>query len=190
MKLIDIANKIDKSNKNESYVDIENFSSEFDFEFGFNLQQDRIKAYWIGNWYCTDSYVGYRMYFLDNEPVAVSTQAGRKSDEEFEWFSKELASKVKDYLISLMSNELHIKLCDINDDIGDSFKISFNGEILNPKRATYNGEPIEILERIKDNPDWDIDELLTVKLPNGKVTILNVNDLDFKFNLMEGENVK
>jgi len=187
MKLIDIANKIDKSQKNESYVDIEDFSSEFDFDFGFNLQQDKIKAYWIGNWYCTDSYVGYRMYFLDDEPVAVSMQTGRKSNETFEWFSKELALKVKDYLISLMQkdDELNIKICDINRDIGDSFKISFNGEILNPKNATYNGESIEILERIKDTPDWGIDEMLKIKLGNGEEKILNVRDLDFKFNLVD-----
>jgi len=183
MKLIDIANKIDKSQKNESYVDIEDFSSEFDFEFGFNLQQDRIKCYWIGNWYCTDSYVGYRMYFLDDEPVAVSTQGGRKSNEEFEWFSKELALKVKNYLVSLMSEELHIKLCDINDDIGDSFKINFNEEILNPNKAIYNGEPIEILEQIKDKNNWGIGTELRIKLLSGEEKIVDIKEIDFKFNL-------
>jgi len=187
MKLIDIANKIDKSQKNESYVDIENFSSEFDFDFGFNLQQDKVKAYWIGNWYCTDSYVGYRMYFLDGEPVAVSTQTGRKSNEQFEWFSKELALKVKDYLISLMSkdeNELNIKLCDINDDIGDSFKINFNAEILNPERATYNSEAIEILEKIKDEHNWGIGSQLRIKLLNEEEKIIDIKELDFKFNIV------
>ena len=177
MKLINIANRIDKSQRNKSYVDIENFSSEFNFDFGFNLQQDRLKAYWIGNWYCTDSYVGYRMYFLDDEPVAVSMQSGRKSNETFEWFSKELALQVKDYLISLMSdneNELNIKLCNINDDIGDSFKINFNSEILNPKNATYNGESIEILEKLKDKNNWGIGTELKVKLLNGEEKIVEL----------------
>ena len=186
MKLIDIANKIDKSKKNESQVDTMEFSSELNYEFDY-VSQDRLKAYWIGNWYCTDSYVGHRMYFLDDEPVAVSTQTGRKSNETFKWFSKELTLKVKDYLISLMSkdDELNIMVCDINRDIGDSFKISFNGEILNPKNATYNGgESIEILERIKDTPDWGIDEMLKVRLNSGEEKVLNVRDLDFKFNLI------
>jgi len=184
MKLIDIANKIDKSQKNESYVDIEDFSSEFDFDFGFNLQQDRIKCYWIGNWYCTDSYAGYRMYFLDDEPVAVSTQGGRKSNEEFEWFSKELALKVKNYLVSLMSEELHIKLCDINDDIGDNFKISYNSNILNPNKAIYNGESIEILEQIKDKNNWGIGTELRIKLLSGEEKIVDIKEIDFKFNLV------
>jgi len=193
MKLIEIANKIDKSKKNESYIDTENFSSEFDFDFGFNLQQDRIKAYWIGNWHCTDSYVGYRMYFLDDEPVAVSIQQGRKSDENFEWFSKELALKVRDYLIYLISkdeDELNIKLCNINDDIGDSYKISFNNEILNPNKATYNGESIEILEEIKDKNNWGIGSQLRIKLLNGEEKIIDIKEVDFKFNLIEGEDVK
>jgi len=186
MKLIEIANKIDKSKKNESYVDIENFSSEFDLEFGY-IDQDRLKAYWVGNWYCTDSYVGYRMYFLDDEPIAFSIQNGRKSNETFKWFSKELALKVKDYLISLMSDddELKIDLCDINEDIGDSFKIGFNNQILNPKRAMYNGESIEILEEIKDKNNWGIGKELRVKLFNGEETIINVHDVDFQFNLVD-----
>jgi len=186
MKLIDIANKIDKSKKNESQVDTMEFSSEFNQEFDY-VDQDRLKAYWIGNWYCTDSYVGYRMYFLDDEPVAVSTQTGRKGDEDFEWFSKELALKVRDYLISLMQkdkDELNIKLCDINDDIGESFKISFNYEILNPDKAIYNGESIEILERIKDKNNWGIGTELRVKLLNGEEKFVDIKKIDFKFNLI------
>jgi len=101
MKLIDIANKIDKSERNESYVNTDQFSSEFNYEFDW-VKQDRLKAYWIGNWYCTDSYVGYRMYFLDDEPVAFSIQKGRKWSEKFNWISKELALKVREYLISIM----------------------------------------------------------------------------------------
>ena len=184
MKLIDIANKIDKSQKNESYVDIEDFNSEFDFDFGFNLQQDKIKCYWIGNWYCTNSYVGYRMYFLDDEPVAFSIQNGRKSSEEFKWFSKELALKVKDYLISLMpnDNELNIELCDVNDDIGDSFKISFNNQILNPKRATYNGESIEILEEVR--AIWGIGTKLKIELLSGEEKYIDIKEIDFKYNFV------
>jgi len=185
MKLIDIANRIDKSPKNESQVDTMEFSSELNYEFDY-VNQDRLKAYWIANWYCTDSYVGYRMYFLDDEPVAVSLQPGRKSNETFEWFSKEMALRVRDYLISLMSddNELNIKLCDINDDIGDSFKISFNGEILNPERAIYNDESIGILEEIKDANNWGIGTKLRIKLLSGEEKVVDIKEIDFQFNLV------
>ena len=186
MKLIDIVKRIDKSKGNESYIDIVELGEELNVECGY-VEQDKVKAYWIGNWYCTDSYVGYRMYFLDDEPVAVSSQIGRKYDETFEWFSKELALKVRDYLISIMSDiteEISLKLCNINDDIGDSYKISFNSEILNPEKATYNGEPIKILERIKENPDWGIDQQLKIELPDNEQKIIDINEIDFKFNLI------
>jgi len=185
MKLIDIANKIDKSKKNESQVDTMEFSYELNYEFDY-VNQDRLKAYWIGNWYCTDSYVGYRMYFLDDEPVAVSMQTGRKSNETFEWFSKESALKVRDYLISLMSddNELNVKICDINRDIGDSYQIGFNNQILNPERAMYNSEAIEISERINDKNNWGIGTELKVKLLNGEEKIVDIKEIDFKYNLV------
>jgi len=184
MKLINIANKIDKSQKNESQVDTMEFSNELNYEFDY-VNQDRLKAYWIGNWYCTDSYVGYRMYFLDDEPVAVSMQTGRKNNEEFEWFSNELALKVRDYLISLMSeNELNIELCDINRDIGDSYQINFNSEILHPERAIYNGEPIEILEQIKDKNNWGIGTELRIKLLSGEEKVVDIKEIDFEFNLV------
>ena len=185
MKLIDIAKRIDKSKENEPYIDIVELGEELNVECGY-VEQDRVRAYWIGNWYCTDSYVGYRMYFLDDKPVAVSIQQGRKCDETFEWFSKELALKVRDYLISIMLNnteEFNFKLCDINEDLGDSYKISFNSEILNPERATYNGEPIKILERIKENPDWGIDQQLKIELSDTEQKIIDINEIDFKFNL-------
>jgi hypothetical protein len=186
MKLIEIANRIDKSSRNEDWVDITKFDTEFNCTFEY-IEQNRLKCYHIGNWLCTDSWVGRRMYFLDDEPVAISTQIGRKYDQEFEWFSEEKALKVRDYLLSLMKEneeDLQLKFCDINDDIGDSFKIEFNCQILNPDKAIYKGKPIKILERIKETPDYGIDKKLKVKLSSGEETILNIKDIDFKFNII------
>lgn len=183
MQLIDIAKKIDKSKNNECNIDSTDFSSEFNYNFEY-VEPERLKCYWIGNWYCTDSWVGYRIYFLDDEPVAVSTQQGRKCSEEFEWFSRELALKVRDYLISIMpksEEDLQFKLCDINEDIGEGYKISFNSQILNYDNAVLNGEAVKILERIRDTPDYGIDERLKIQLANGEKAIVNIRDLDFKF---------
>lgn len=182
MKLRDIAKKIDKSKKNQDEVDISNISEELDINFYGWIEQDRLVCYWIGNWYCTDSWVGYRMYFLDDEPVAVSTQNGRKSDEQFEWFGKETACKVRDYILSIIpKEELSIKLCSLDDDIGDSYKISFNTQVLDWSRAKYEGEPIEFIERIRENPDYGIDQKSRVKLSSGEEIIVDIKDLDFAF---------
>ncbi len=185
MKIIDIANRINKSEKNEDWVDVVEFGREFGLDLGWT-EQNRLKSYWVGNWYCTDTYVGYKIYFLDDEPVAFSIQKGRKSDEMISWFSKELALKVKEYLITLMSEEddkLNIEICDINEDIGETYKIEFNNQVLDYNMSMLNGESITIIERIKETPDWGIDTKLKIKLSNSEEKIVDVRDLDFKFHL-------
>lgn len=184
MKLIDIANKIDKSQQNEDWVDVTEIGEELNIDMSY-VEQDRIKCYWVGNWYCTDSYVGYRMYFLDDEPVAFSVQNGRKCSEDFNWFSLEAAAKVREYLLSLMSEEdkLTVTICDINEDIGDTYKIEFNGQILNSDRVSLNNEKVEIAEVIDKHP-YGIDTELKVKLSNGEVKHVDIKDLDFGFHLI------
>lgn len=190
MKLIDIANRIDKSKSNEAYIDTSNFNDEFqcDFDYIDESRMDKLKAYWIGSWYCTDSCVGYRMYFLNDKPVAFSAQIGRKYNEEFEWFSKELALEVRNYLISLIPIEgFHFSICDINKEVGDTYKIDFNDNLLteNKNRTILNGKPIEILERIRETHDYGMDTLLRIKLQNGEEKIVDIREIDFKFYLYQ-----
>lgn len=187
MKLIDISKKIDKSDTNKDWIDIYTLGREFDLEVYDCNAQDRLQSYWIGNWCCTDTCVGYKMYFLDDEPVGISMQKARKSDEEYEWFSKELALKVRNFVLSLMiekDEELTFSLCDINDDIGDGFKIDYNANIIHPDKATLNNEPVKILERIRETPDHDIDQRLKIQLKDGEILEVNIHDLEFKFNLI------
>ncbi|MGV4321254.1 hypothetical protein [Bacillus mojavensis] len=183
MKLIDIVNKIDKSTQNEDEVNTESIGYELGLDNVPYADQDRIKCYWIGNWYCTDSYVGYRAYFIDNEPVAISTQLGRKCEENFHWFNLELATKVREYLMSLtLEKELNISICDVNEDIGDSYNIEFNAQILNSDRVKLNNEKVEILEKIKHTP-YGTDTKIRIKLPDGKEKNVDVGDLRFGFHV-------
>ncbi|WP_342490465.1 hypothetical protein [Bacillus sp. FSL R5-0443] len=185
MKLIDIANKIDKSKQNESEVDTQDIGRELGLDNVPYVEQDRLKCYWVGNWYCTDSYVGYRIYFLDNEPAAFSIQLGRKYKESFHWFTLELATKVREYLLSLIQEkELNISICDINEDIGDSYKIEFNEQILNFNRARLNNEKVEILEKIK-HTSFGINTEVKIKLPDGEEKHVDISDLDFDFHITE-----
>lgn len=185
MKLIDVINNIDKSKQNESRVDTYDLGRELNVDIEW-VNQDRLKSYWIGNWCCTDSYVGCRVYFLDDEPVAVSSQLGRKCDETFEWISKEAALKVREYLFSLIVEEEYEfigPLCDLNEDVEEGYKIHYNSNIINKDMATLNGEDVFILERIKETPDYGIDRKLRLKLPSGNEKVVNILDLDFKYHL-------
>ena len=185
MKIIEIAQKLDKSNENEEWINTEELGRQFGIDVPY-VKQDRLKSFWVGNWYCTDTYVGYRMYFFDDEPVAFSVQNGRKSNEDFEWFSLESATKVRDYLLTLITKEveLHVTICDVNEEIGDSFKIAYNSQILNTENVTFNGEKVTLLERIKNKP-YDIDTIHKIQLPSGETKEVEIEELDFGFHVIQ-----
>jgi len=182
MKLLEIANRIDKSKKNEDWISTEDIGEELEIDVPY-VDQDRLKCYWIGHWCCTDTWVGYRMYFLDDEPVAYSTQRGRKYDEEFHWFSIETATKVKEYLLSLSEKEMNINICDINKEFGNSFKIEFNSQIINEEHITIHGEKVAIVERIKKE-QYGMDKTLIIQLPSGETKEVNIKELDFNYHII------
>jgi hypothetical protein len=64
----------------------EDLSKIFNLELYWS-EDTRLKCYFIKKWYCTDSFVGLRAYFLDDEFVATSYQQGRKFNEDFTFVS-------------------------------------------------------------------------------------------------------
>ena len=65
-------------------------------------------------WICTDTEVGIRVWYFENEPVCISYQPYRKSDETFGWLSKDCFEKVRDYALSLTDpiSDNNIKIID------------------------------------------------------------------------------
>lgn len=191
MKVKDIAKNIDKSEANNTqHIDFDALANDLGVPFSFDQDppDNRLQAYWVANWYCTDSWVGDRLYFFDNEPVAYSVQNGRKDDEHFFWFSEEAARKVKVYVLSLIARENnHFTVCDINEDIGDSYKINYLSQVLDWSMARYHGQPIELVEIIKDEKDYyGFDAKLRIKITdNGEEHLIEVKDLDFVYHLCE-----
>lgn len=186
MKFIDIANRIDKSKENKSYVDVVSIGRKLNVDLD-DVNQERITAYWIGNWYCTDSYVGYVMYFFDDEPMAYSSQLGRKCEEKIEWFSLEIAMKVREYLLTLVvkeEEEIDVEICDINEEVGEGYNIEYNSQLLRPNRPMLANERVEIVQRIK-NKKHGIDTALKVKLPSGEEKEVDIRDLKFGFYINE-----
>jgi hypothetical protein len=186
MKISEIMQKIDKSKDNEvTCVDIEEVGNALDINVPYT-EQDRLKAYWIANWYDTDTFVGSKMYFLDDEAVAISTQTGRKYDEDIQWLSIECASKVYGYLLELIKGKWNaFSVVDVNQDIGDHYTLSYNSELMpRYQRMFLNGEKVELIERIRDNP-YGLDTEIIVQLPDGTQVKTKVNMLTFGFYLTE-----
>jgi len=65
----------------------------------------RLKIYFQHVWYCTDSWVGTRLFFLDEMFVGYSQQAGRKCDEVFHLIDNETAiAELTNFVNSLFEN--------------------------------------------------------------------------------------
>lgn len=187
MKLRDIANNIiknkDKNKSMEGYVDIYNIAEELDLVERYNddiFEQNRLKCYFFAPYYSTDSWVGLRMYFLDEEPVCYSSQYGRKCDEEFVWFSIEKAKKVKEYILSFKKDdEETLSTIDLDTEVEETYKMEFNEEVLDWNYGLYNGKPFKLIEEIQEeirciNKNIKIEQ-------DGKQFIVNIKDIDFKY---------
>lgn len=147
-------------------------------------EDERLKAYFIKVWHCTDSWVGIRAYFFDDVFVAISEQKGRKWDEEFEFVSVELAKKVRDYIVDLKKVEEFspsiIKILDeeIEDD---TYCIEYAEQIIH-KSAYLNGEKVEIVKYRWPGPLKSENFHNVEILHNGEKKTVDCRDLRFKFN--------
>lgn len=182
-----IISEIDFSNKKlKSDPDWENLSSIFNINLDWS-DDTRLKSYYIKIHYCTDSYVGIKAYFLDDEFIALSNQIGRKYPEEFDFVSTEIAEKVKDYLLSLLEPEEHsanVSVIDyLDEEIPNTYKIEYNTQILQ-KKAIYKGERVDIIKTDFENEGIKSPNYFhSVLIKKGNEEILvNCKDLDFEYN--------
>ena len=184
-----LISEIDFNNKQvQDSPNWERLANEFDI-YNLSWSEDtRLQAYFLRKWYCTDSYVGLRAYFLDGEFVATSWQSGRKMNEDFTFVSEISAKKVRDYLLSLVEEENGIKVNTLSDEeldkeIPDTFKLEYNSQILH-KTGLLNGERVEI---VKKHYSWDDKEkyfhTVEIKRENGEQMEIDCRELDFEYNV-------
>lgn len=183
-----IAKKLNKDNSNEYTWFGDNICNEVEENTGivyFPECGNELRCYWVSCWMDTDSFVGTKMYFLNNEPVAISTQTGRKSPEEFKWFSKQAKNNTKEYIhnrISVYKNDKdYSTYVSIDTEICDSYKVDFVSQVpMNMwKRAIYNGHRFTLV----DDGSTD-NKKLTIKLDTCEVLVVDIRDIDFMINII------
>jgi hypothetical protein len=152
MKLHEIIDKIDvKSLKAQSLEWA--FFEEFDiYDVSNRAYNDdfipRLKEYYFAGWQCTDTYVGARAIFFDDEFLCLGVQTARKSSEEFSYISKEKFLEFYKYLKSFEAVRVPEGLdVDMNEEFGVGYSISFSNEITHHKNVIYNGELCEIINK-------------------------------------------
>ncbi len=194
MKIKDIVQNVKKTKENRIVLSASELAkhvnlNEYDFEW---KNQDRLVGYFLSTWYCTDSSVGIRVYFLDDQPVAISSQWGRKMGEDMEWLSKETYYKVKAYVESFRiskEEDDNIELSDPDQEIGESYKIEFNGQLYSFqwKIPKLNGESVEIIELVKEENSTAnyVAQRVKIKNRDNKEEVVNIRQLDFPYYINE-----
>ena len=86
--------------------------------------QERLTYCYYHRWICTDTEVGIRVWYFDNDPVCISWQPYRKSNEIFGWLSKEDFEKVRNYANSLKTIDFDPNI--INNETIKNITQSFN----------------------------------------------------------------
>ena len=75
-------------------------------------ENERLTYCYYHIWICTDTDVGIRVWYLDNEPMCISWQPYRKSSETFGWISKDKFNEVRNYALSLKDDSLDVDIVD------------------------------------------------------------------------------
>ena len=179
MNLFEIATRIDKSEFNKHEVNIQKLGELFGLDVMWNYQTE-LTSYWVRNWECGDELVGYKIYFLGDVPACYSQQTSRKSEEIFYWFSKSMAEKVRDFLISLSRNPIEtFNFKDISEDVSETYKLNSCYQITgtNIYRAKYKGEGFLFLGVNREN------ETVAIRNNEGETLVVQVRDLDFSYNI-------
>jgi hypothetical protein len=176
----------------ETHPDWEELSKVFDIYELYWSDDTRLRAFFIETWHCTDSWVGMRAYFLDEEFVAISTQTARKSDEDFSFASKSAAEKVENYLRSLVKENREEPVYDIIEDseldkeISPTYKIEYNTQILH-KTALLNGERVKFIKKhypYDSKDSFKHFHVVEIEHSNGKREEIDCRKLDFEYNTL------
>lgn len=96
-----------KSDPESLWTFMEDMASDFGLEpYDVKLDDivaaDRIKAYSICSWICTDEIAGFFAIYFEDRPAAFCFREGRKFDWKFRYFDDEVAKELFDYFKSFI----------------------------------------------------------------------------------------
>lgn len=187
MKLKEVLNSINFEDKRiQTHPDWEELAQEFGIDLYWS-EDERLKAYHVKTWQCTDTWVGWEAYFLDKELVCISSQNARKSDKDFEFISKESFIKVRDYLLSLTleDEDKNINILDLELEIPEKYVIEYSNQILH-KTAWLDNNKVEIIKKRYSYEEKDkYFHTVEIKTEDGNVREVDCRELLFDYNTLD-----
>lgn len=186
MKIKEIFENIIKNNRTKDWINLDDVASDLGLSDIWDIyvseEDEKIKSYFFGNWICTDSYVGWKAYFFNDEPMAISYQSDRKSDEQFRYVSEDMANKVKDYLLTLRKdNGINFELLDMEEDLGAGYSICYNSQVLDWSNMYHNGVKVELVETCKSESGYDISQKIRIRYENLEEYEVDIRDIKFGY---------
>lgn len=182
MTIREIVQRVNKVKEFEDTIEICDFAEKaFDLYIGSDwYEQTRLLSYYIGDWDCSGYRVGYRVYFFDDKPVAVSSKLGRKMSEEFEWLTKEDYYMVRNYVMTFAQYTIH--LANLDEELGESYKVSFYSEMYKHhlNNAIYNSKRVEIVSYRYG----DLTSTVEIEYSLGKRVWVDIDELSFPYNII------
>ncbi len=179
MNIFKAITRVDKSPKNETWCDPDEFCTEFGLDIyfdknGYDKFAERVKGYYLTKWMCTDTWVGHIVYFLDSEPVAISYQPARKSEKCFTFVDSESANKLINFILSLLENNERnsVEILKHDDEIDDFYSVNFTGQLLTNEGFVDNRHCVIINNFEEDY----IAKRAIVKFDDGEEKEINICD--------------
>ena len=138
MKVKELISKIDIEAVKKSTISCFDLVDELmlDTRVSYDAIEDQTRLFsdFVNVHYCTDTWVGLKVYVFDDKVVAFSLQTGRKSDKVFYWISEESYKEVKAFCLTLCEPEEEggINLIDMEEDVSseDGYRLSFSGQMI------------------------------------------------------------
>lgn len=188
MKIKDIIKNLDLSERNSTTPNMEEVFLEFDIEGVWNCDWDllnsRLKAYWVANHLCTDTWVGITAIFLDEQFAGLSYQTARKADTKYMW-AESMAENVKYFLLECKNEATPcLSYIDMDEDLGEGYPINYTGQML-VKKVLYKGDLVGVT---KDSDEGYTNfHNITVRHTSGEEEVVDVRDILVPWYLKEEE---
>jgi hypothetical protein len=174
MKLSKAIANINKDDIDSCY-DVEVFNSALGLSYYCSYDDtisQRLKYVFLTKWICTDTWVGTRVYLLDDIPVAISYQSGRKNPECVDFLSQADVVRMRNFIFSLMQadDDGSAMVCDPNKEIEEFYQVSYSSQLL-VNKGYYKGIPVDVVKKYVEYSDIDMWEFVDVRLDGMVVTI-------------------
>lgn len=127
-------------------------------------RSDRVKVYAVREWCCTDTHVGLYLYLIDDEPVCLMYQTGRKNYPEWHFLSDYGAIKTKN-----LFEEYKPKYClDYVDENEDLLELRLDHSLFN-----YDITPFQLGLSSLNQYQWALDRMETLEDKDKLAVVVN-----------------